>query len=444
MTLTLSLLGSFQASLNDNPITKFRSNRVQALLIYLAVEQATTPHQRDKLLDLLWPGMPQKSAQNNLRQTIYQLRQALPDYHNIPFIFTTRKTIQRNPDYPLDCDVTHFETLFAQSNQAWAEAVTLYRGDFLEDFYLPDAHTFEDWANRHRAAYRQQLFTVYGKLIAWEIEAGNLPTALQYARNQLQLDNLRESAHYQLIELLAHSDQRTAALRQYEACVQMLQNELSLVPSAQLTNLYNQIVSGQFPPPSPEIQPLTSAHPITPQAPPATHRDWGEAPDVTIFHGRQAELTQLSQWLLDDQCRLIGILGMGGLGKTALVTHLAEQVQDHFPYLIWRSLRNVPPLAEILADWILILSDQQTYDLPDEIDKRINLLLDYLRQKRCLLILDNAESILQAGAKAGHYRAGYEDYGQLLQRNRQRPSPKLSAPHQPRKTTPIWLFRRPN
>ena len=415
MTLTLSLLGSFQASLNDNPITKFRSNRVQALLIYLAVEQANTPHQRDKLLDLFWPGMPQKSAQNNLRQTIYQLRQAIPDHNNIPFIIATRKTIQRNPDYPLHCDVTHFEALLTQSNQAWTEAITLYRGDFLEDFYLPDAHTFEEWATRHRAAYRQQLFTVYSKLIAWELETGNLSTALQHAHNQLQIDNLRESAHYQLIELLARSGQRTEAIRQYETCVQILDEELNIAPSLQLTTLYNQIISGDFPPPK-ETKSLPSATPILPPTPPTTRLNWGEAPDVTIFHGRQTEIAKLSQWLLDDQCRLVGILGMGGLGKTALVTRLAEQVQTHFQYLIWRSLCNVPPLAEILADWVLTLSDQQTYDLPDEIDKRISLLLDHLRQKRCLLILDNAESILQAGEKAGHYRVGYEDYGQLLQR----------------------------
>ena len=411
MTLALSLLGSCQASLNGNPITKFRSNRVQALLIYLAVEKTDTPHQRDKFLDLLWPKMPQKSAQNNLRQTIYQLRRVISDHNTTPFIFITRKTIQRNPDYPFHCDILRFEALLTPPNQAWAEAVELYKGDFLADFYLPDCHTFEEWATRHRAAYRYQLFDAYEKLIASEIQTGNLDKATTHAHNQLQYDNLRESAHQQLIEALALSGRRSEAIRQYETCRQLLQTELGLAPGQQLTNLYNQILSGEL-----TASTQTDSQIIVEHPPATTHIDWGEAPDVTIFHGRQTEIAQLSQWLLDDQCRLVGILGMGGLGKTTVVTRLAEQVQEHFQYLIWRSLRNMPPLAEILADWILILSDQQTYNLPSEIDKQITLLLDYLRQKRCLLILDNAESILQAGAKAGHYRAGYEDYGQLLQR----------------------------
>jgi WD40 repeat protein/DNA-binding SARP family transcriptional activator len=420
------LFGSFQASLNDNLISKFRSNRVQALLIYLAVENAGIPHQRDRLLDLLWPGMPQKSAQNNLRQTIYQLRQAIPDNNGIPFIFTDRKTIQRNPDYPLECDVIRFEALLAQSPEVWAEAVALYRGDFLEDFYLPDAGTFEEWAARHRAAYRNLLFDAYETLIDQQIEDGRLDAAARHARKQLQFDNLREAAHRQLIEVLARSGKRDEAVRQYEACVEILQNELGIPPGKLLTTLYEQILSDQFP--SLENVELASSGPLTLEksialstAPSAlalstAHIDWGEAPDVTIFYGRQAEMAQLTQWVLGDHCRLVGVLGMGGLGKTVLVTRLAEQVQDDFEYLIWRSLRNVPPLAEILADWILILSDQQIYDLPEDIDKSISLLLDYLRQKRCLLLLDNAESILQSGEKAGHYREGYEAYGRLLQR----------------------------
>ena len=92
------------------------------------------------------------------------------------------------------------------------------------------------------------------------------------------------------------------------------------------------------------------------------------------------------------------------------------QIADHFPYVIWRSLRNAPPIDEIVADWIRILSDQHLVDLPVGIDRQITLLLEYLRQNRCLLILDNLEAILQEGAGAGLYRPGYEGYGELLRR----------------------------
>jgi tRNA A-37 threonylcarbamoyl transferase component Bud32 len=172
----------------------------------------------------------------------------------------------------------------------------------------------------------------------------------------------------------------------------------------------------------------------------ALRQDWGEAPDVSVFYGRHDEAAQLIEWLVDERCRLVGVLGMGGIGKTALVTRLAEQVEDQFDYLIWRSLRNAPPLAEILADWILFCSDQEIYELPDEVDKGISLMLDYLRQKRCLLILDNAEAILRAGERAGHYRAGYEAYGQLLQRvgeSRHQSCLVLTSREKPREFGPL-------
>lgn len=151
---------------------------------------------------------------------------------------------------------------------------------------------------------------------------------------------------------------------------------------------------------------------------PTTHsrrEDWGEAPDVSIFFGRYEDLTILTQWLLTDSCRLIAILGMGGIGKTALVTKLAYQAAQNFKYIFWRSLRNAPPLSEILAEAILFVSDQQDIDLPEDTEKAITRLIDYLAKKRCLFILDNAESILQED-QAGHYRDGYEAYGRLLQR----------------------------
>ena len=146
------------------------------------------------------------------------------------------------------------------------------------------------------------------------------------------------------------------------------------------------------------------------------HQDWGQAPGICVFYGRIAELSQLRQWLIQDKCQLVAILGMGGIGKTALSVKLAKEVQENFEYLIWRSLRNAPPVTEMLANLIGFLSDGRETDLPETVDGRVTLLINYLRSRRCLLVLDNVETILQSGDRAGHYKPEYEDYGQLLRR----------------------------
>ena len=135
--------------------------------------------------------------------------------------------------------------------------------------------------------------------------------------------------------------------------------------------------------------------------------DWGEAVDVSIFYGRTQELTTLEQWITIAQCRVVAVLGMGGIGKTSLAVKLAQQVQHEFESVIWRSLRNAPPLETLLGDLVSFVSNQQ------ETTAEIGRLIHYLRASRCLLILDNVETLLDAG-DAGHFRPGYSGYGELL------------------------------
>ena len=142
--------------------------------------------------------------------------------------------------------------------------------------------------------------------------------------------------------------------------------------------------------------------------------DWGEAIDGSIFLNRSDELATLKQWILQNKCRLVAILGIAGIGKTALAGKLAEQIQDRFKYLIWRNLRNAPPVETILADIIKFFSIQRETDLPTTLDCRICELMYYLRSSPCLLILDNVESVLQSGNCGGRYREGYEGYGQFF------------------------------
>lgn len=185
--------------------------------------------------------------------------------------------------------------------------------------------------------------------------------------------------------------------------------------------------------------------PMMQAAPHTASVDWGEAPDVSRFQGREAELTELSQWLVDDHCSLVAVLGMGGIGKTALATLAAMRVAPAFTHVIWRSLRNAPPLVELLSQCLQELSPQQAQPLPPSQEELVGLFMTYLRQQRCLLILDNFETVLQA-EQTGHYLPGYEDYGQLLQQigeGRHQSCLLLTSREKPKEFVPMAGAQRP-
>ncbi|MDM8518814.1 caspase family protein [Anaerolineales bacterium HSG6] len=157
-------------------------------------------------------------------------------------------------------------------------------------------------------------------------------------------------------------------------------------------------------------------------------QDWGDVPNVPVFFGRTEELATLEQWIVEDRCRIVAILGIkgigktrlsvklgkGGIGKTDLSLTLAHGIQGEFDYVIWRKLFNAPPVTDILADMIKFLSNQQEINLPDKVEDQVSRLIHYLRQHRCLLILDNVETVLRGGEQTGQYQEGYEGYGELL------------------------------
>jgi DNA-binding CsgD family transcriptional regulator len=158
---------------------------------------------------------------------------------------------------------------------------------------------------------------------------------------------------------------------------------------------------------------------VAPQ--PTEKIDFGEAVDVSTFYGREEELKILQAWITQEKCRLIALLGMRGIGKTALSVKLAQNLQDQFDWVLWRSLRQSPSLQELLAMLIQHFAPSPQPLLKQPVDQQITWLIEFFRSHRCFVILDGVEAILQRGDFAGTYQAGYERYGEFFKRIGQEP-----------------------
>jgi transcriptional regulator with XRE-family HTH domain len=144
--------------------------------------------------------------------------------------------------------------------------------------------------------------------------------------------------------------------------------------------------------------------------------DWSEAPAVTTFYGREWELNLLSEWIIEERCRVVSVLGLGGIGKSALAIRMMQRVAEHFEVIIWRSLRDAPTCQALLDECLQVLAPQALRDVSVSLERRLGLLLEHLRRTRVLLVLDNLEALLEEGQSTGHMRRGYEGYARLLRR----------------------------
>ena len=261
--LKISLFDPLQIILDDEPISDFRMRKVVAMLVYLAAAPAIA-HRRETLMTLLWPGMPDTSAHANLRQVLFHLRKAIPDFvvgdTTISLLLANRHTIQLNPDAPIWIDTSQLDALLEQvqvhdhhslltCNQCQENleaAVELYTGHFLADFYLDDSNEFEEWAEIERQKYLRRTLDALETLTAIAIRQQAYAVAQAHAERQLALDEYREGAVQQLMEILARNGQRNEALAVYERCRRLFYEELGMDPSARTTELYEQIRAGDL------------------------------------------------------------------------------------------------------------------------------------------------------------------------------------------------------
>ena len=141
-----------------------------------------------------------------------------------------------------------------------------------------------------------------------------------------------------------------------------------------------------------------------------------EAPDVSIFYGRTEELNILEKWIITDYCRLITLVGIGGIVKTSLSAKVIHNIRDNFDFTIWFSLRNAPPPLEIISNLLQVLSNGEEVDLARNIPVLINKLIEYLQNQRCLIVFDNVDAVFSDSNYSGNYLPGYEGYGEIFQK----------------------------
>ncbi|MFQ5433853.1 MAG: BTAD domain-containing putative transcriptional regulator [Anaerolineae bacterium] len=227
--LSIRLLGPFQVEAAGEPITSFASDRVRALLAYLATE-ADQPHRRDKLAGLLWPNSPQKTARTNLRRALSYCRKAIGDHHaNPPYLLITRQTIQFNSAGDAWVDVAAFTAVSnspgglrdrldststnLREDEALEAAAVLYRGHFLEGFYVDGSLPFEEWALLKGERFQRQALLLLHRLVAHYEARGAYERAVPHAWRQVELDPFQEPAQRQVIRWIVFGGSRWALCR---------------------------------------------------------------------------------------------------------------------------------------------------------------------------------------------------------------------------------------
>jgi len=387
--LTLSLFGSPRLARDGTPL-HLRSRKCIALLAYLAA--TGTSHSRAHLAALFWPESDTPRSQRSLRYTLWLLRKALDG----AWLVADRETVGLDGSHVQAVDAVRFRDLLAQCRAhghsteeacpqclaLLAQAVTLYQGDFMAGFTLRDSPGFDSWQVLEAEGFRRELAGALERLAGGHAVRGDIEAGIAYARQWVALDPLREPAHRCLMRLYAASGQRSGALRQYEACEKELQEELGVAPDPETTALYQAIQAGR----TPELRagpPTIAAVPIRPR------HNLPSQP--TSFIGREGELAQIAQLLAEPDCRLLSLLGPGGIGKTRLAIQAAQEQRGTFPDGVW-----FVPLAPVGSPDMLISTIMGALGIipAGNMDPRTQL-LNYLSQRHLLLILDNFEHLLE-------------------------------------------------
>lgn len=380
--IEIAVLGKLQIRWEGEEITAVLPQKGQALLAYLVVTRQHVT--RSALAGLLWGEMPEEVARANLRLTLSRLRKVVGEA-----IIATRSTVAFDFVQPHWLDYALFTEAASLPADQLPQTITLYRGEFLDDLLVADAPDFEAWVLAVREQARQQFQQMLSRLVDAAHTAGQWVDGIGWARLLLALEPWDEAAHRQLMRLLAANGQRSAALAQFRVCADLLAEELGVEPEAETVALAAAIRSGEQGSGGAEESgsAVGLSEPMV-RLPRAGAR----------LVGREVELGQLQQMLAQPTCRLLTLVGMGGNGKTRLALAAAEtQVgafQDGvvFVSLVGTTAVSAPDAINTVATAIANALNH-TFSAQRPLRES---LLDYLRDKKLLLLLDNFEPLLPA------------------------------------------------
>jgi predicted ATPase/DNA-binding SARP family transcriptional activator len=440
--LRVRVLGTTELAVDGRPLAGLASAKATALLVYLVV--TGTAQSRSALAGLLWSDLPEATARANLRLALTKLRRALPAQ-----LLVTRQTVALDPARPVWADAVEVERLAAgqPEGEELLAAARLCRGEFLRGFEAPGAELFDEWVLGRRAASLGDQLALLERAVQDARDRRDPAAGVEVARRMLELEPLHEEAHRALMWFLATGGQRGAALAQFDTCRYLLREELGQEPSAATATLRDEIAqTGEFTrlphevaspagPVGNQPSPTRGAGAVDNQ--PSPTRGWvtlpAGAPDtggsgsgasgsgasgsgasgsgasgvpgaLTSLVGREEDLARLEVLLDDPACRLVTLVGPGGIGKTRLALEVgAAREGRHRDGVVTVSFAGASPARPEEAADLVVTSLAASLGVSLAVPRDpLEVLADALAGRQLLLVLDNLEQLRDAaGVLAG-------------------------------------------
>lgn len=311
--LTISLFGIPKVQWeNQTLVLPRRQTRVLLYVLAASSERVT----RDSLLFLLWPDTADQDARRTFSRLLTHLRRLLPD----PNVLIAQSEQVGFVPQAIYCDAREFEIFWrswetSRQISTLKKAVQLYRQPFLQGVSLESSLEFEAWVFQKRQEYERMYLDGLRSLVDVEQAAGHYAESIHYAQRYLAVDNLAEDIHRRLIALYAQTGDRSAALRQYEACLVVLERELGIDPMPETYQVYKAVLEGGLLPHS--GPPAHPAQPVVANL---------QLPLVDRI-GASAWLESCSQAARSGRGNIVFVTGEPGIGKTLLVKTFANRVR---------------------------------------------------------------------------------------------------------------------